>query len=147
MYRENMRKRARKPGEYEEFIFRRENVFDFDAWYRAHFHDDFDTKLRDERIKTYSKQYEEQMKRILEGQHIRPPRPFVERKELSDIEKQMIEMEENEIKKDIRQTLKLAGYFLITFLIITYIIDKRREEGPYEDLYVKKKQLAKTEEK
>lgn len=146
-YRENIRKRGRKPGDHEEFTFRRENVFDFDAWYRAHFHDDFDKKIRDERIKTYTRQYIEQMERISQGHGIRPPRPYVERKEPSDIEMQIMEMEEREIKKAFKNALMLAGCLLFAAMMMMYILDNSRENGPYEDLYAKSKQLTKTEKK
>lgn len=139
-YRANMRKNARRPREDEEFTFRRENVFDFDAWYRAHFNDDFDTKLRDERIKQYAEQYKEQKQRILRGDmfRIRPPRPYLERKEPSDIENQMEEMTQKEIRREIKNTLLLGIIVIVSISIALAIMDKENVSGPYEDLYAKK---------
>lgn len=138
-YRENMRKRTKKPSGDEEFIFRRENVFDFEAWYKAHFNDDFDTKLRNERIKQYAEQYNEQKMRILRGEfRIRPPRPYLERKPQSDIEYQMEEMTRNDMRKEIQNTLLLGIIVMFCFCAILIIMEKEKSKGPYEDLYAKK---------
>lgn len=145
-YRENMRKKTKKPSGDEEFIFRRENVFDFEAWYKAHFNDDFETKLRNERIKQYAEQYDEQKMRILKGEfRIRPPRPYLERKPLSDIEYQMEEMTRNDMRKEIQNTLLLGIIVMLCFCVALIIMEKERSKGPYEDLYAKKQKTPSDE--
>lgn len=150
-YRENMRRKTKRSSEDEEFTFRRENVFDFDAWYRAHFHDDFDTKLRDERKLEYAKQYEEQMKRMAQGYRIRPPRPYAEPKDISDIEKQIMEMEEKEIKKQIKDVLLFTVICIVGLVIVVRIVEKTIDENfrGYQDFYKtqNEKPAIKTDEK
>lgn len=141
IFRENMRKRSKKPSEGEdESTFRRENMFDFDAWYRAHFHDDFDTKIRDERKKMYAEQYQEQMERISKGLYrIRPPRPYTERKERSDIDYLKMEMEAEEMKKEITNAVKLALILIVGLVFAAYILQKYIDGNtqPYQDQFAK----------
>ena len=142
IFRENMRRKSKKPSEGEEFTFRRENMFDFDAWYRAHFHDDFDTKIRDDRKKMYAEQYQEQMERISKGLYrIRPPRPYAERKERSDIDYQKMEMEAEEMKKQITNLVKLAMILIVGIVYATYILQKYMDDNtqPYQDPYTKQR--------
>lgn len=137
-----MRKRAKKSNsEDEEFTFRRENMFDFEAWYNAHFNDDFETKMRNERIKKYAEQYQEQKERILRGEtfRVRPPRPYLERKDPSDIEMQMEEMTQTQIRNEIRNTLMLGMIVMVSICIAIIIIETKKESGPYEDLYAKQR--------
>lgn len=72
-FRQNMRKKTRKPpsDEYEEFMSRRQNMFDFDAWYRAHFRGEYTDKIRNERAEQYAREYQEQMDRLARGVNIR----------------------------------------------------------------------------
>lgn len=138
-YRENMRKRTRRQSsEQDDFTFHRENVFDFDAWYRAHFHDDFETNLRKERIKQYTQEYKE---RLARDERFRPPRPYVEREEKppSDIEMQMEEMFRKEVRRHILNIFSIFMLFLIALLICVYIIEHQTEKIPFEELYAKKK--------
>lgn len=137
-FRKNMRKKAKQSKEYEEFVYRRENVFDFDAWYKAHFKGDYETNLRKERISQYDREYREQMERIIRGGRVRPPRPYVERKDPSDIEIQMEEMYRKEIRKEILNTLMMGVILLVGFLLVTYIIQERNTmKGPYVSPYEK----------
>lgn len=138
-YRENMRRNGTKSSYDEKFTFRRENVFDFDAWYRAHFNDDFDTTIRKERISNYKAQYQEQMERISRGQYrVRPPRPYVERK-WSDIENQIAEMEEKERREKIMTALRFGMLCIISFLTIIFILETNMDgnKKPYKDPYSK----------
>lgn len=139
-FRKNMRKKTKQSSkEYEEYVYRRENVFDFDAWYRAHFKDDFETNLRKERIRQYDEQYRDQIERIMRGGRIRPPRPYLERKDPSDIEIQMEEMYRKELRKDIANTLTLGVISLFgIFLVICIIFENNTMKGPYVDPYAKK---------
>lgn len=150
-YRENIRRKSQKPSEDEEFTFRRENVFDFEAWYRAHFHDDFETKIRDERKKMYAEQYQEQMERISKGLHrIRPPRPYPQRKEQSDIDYQTMEMEEKEFRKRIANIVQLVVIVIIGSIIVVYILQTYLDKNiqTYQDPYAKLEELsAKSKEK
>ena len=122
-YRENVRRKARESND-DDFTFRRENVFDFDAWYRAHFLDDFDTKIRDERKIKYAQQYAEQMRRMEQGYRIRPPRPYVERKEMSAIELQTIEMVREELKQKLKNILYMATICIVGMILTVYIVEK-----------------------
>lgn len=138
-----MRKRTKKPSGDEEFIFRRENVFDFEAWYKAHFNDDYETKLRNERIKQYAEQYNEQKMRILRGEfRIRPPRPYQERKPPSDIEYQMEEMARNDMRKEIQNTILLGIVLMFCFCVVLIIMEEKKSKEPYEDLYAKKQKTT-----
>lgn len=141
IFRENMRRKSKtKPSNDEEFTFRRENIFDFEAWYKAHFHDDFETKIRDERKQMYDRQYREQMERIARGLYrIRPPRPLAQHKRESDIDSQTIEMEEKELREQITNVLKLASIILVGLLIAVYILQKYLDRNiePYQDPYAK----------
>lgn len=142
IFRENMRQKSQKPSEYEEFTFRRENMFDFDAWYRAHFHDDFDAKIRDERKKMYAEDYQEQMERISKGLYrIRPPRPYPQRRERSDIDYQKMEMESEEMKGQITNSVKLAMILIVGIVFAVYILQKYIDENPqpYQDPFVKQR--------
>lgn len=151
-YRENMRRKPKKSSENEDFQFRRENMFDFEAWYRAHFHDDFETKLRKERIEKFAEQYQEQMRRISRGQYrVRPPRPYVDPQKQSDIEKQMFEMAEREYKEKILTTFNLGVMLFIAATIIACIIEYNKFQNvrPYEDPYAMQntEPLSDTEDK
>lgn len=140
IYRESMRRKARKPFNDEEFTFRRGNLFDFDAWYRAHFHDDFDTKFRNERMKKFAEQYQEQMEQMSQGKfRVRPPRPYVNRKEPSDIEDMIRIMAEREINMKIMNVVQLGIICIIAFSTILYILEyhEQRNVGPYKDPYAK----------
>lgn len=137
-----MRKRSKKPlSEEEEFTYRRENMFDFEAWYRAHFNNDFETKLRGERVKKFEQQYREQMERIARGHGIRPPRRFVEPKYPSDIEIQMEEMERAEIRKQIVNVLMLGMTLMVAMILVVFILERdAMQNGPYVDPYVRQKE-------
>lgn len=140
-YRANMRKKP-KSSDTDEFTFRRNNVFDFDAWYQAHFNDTYDTKLRKERIKFYSEQYKKEMERLSERDifNKRPPRRYVvDRKPLSDIEMQQMANMESETIKEIGNTLRFAFLCIFSVIIVMNIIEKRNSKtGPYQDPYAKK---------
>ncbi|XP_031638348.1 dnaJ homolog subfamily C member 17-like [Contarinia nasturtii] len=146
-YRENMRRKGKKRSESEEFQFRRENLFDFDAWYRAHFQEDYGSKIRKERIQKFAEQYQEQMMRISRGQYrIRPPRPYLERKELSDIEKQMYEMVEKEMNQKIMNVLHFGIICLIALFTVLCIIEYNNKKNavPYQDPYAKQNDESST---
>lgn len=152
-FRQNMRRRTKKPSEDDEFTFRRENVFNFEAWYRAHFHDDFETKIRDDRKKMYAEQYREQMERISKGlHHIRPPTPFAQHKQKSDIDYQMEEMVEKELRKQILNILQIGLIVIVFGFVGVCIFQKYLDQNiqPYEDPFAKqttKISSNKTEEK
>lgn len=145
-----MRKRAKKPlSEEEEFSYRRENMFDFEAWYRAHFNDDFETKMRSERRTQFEQQYREQMERISRRDgNVRPPRRFVEPKYPSDIDIQMEEMLNKEVRKEIANVLMLGLTLIVTLLLIVYLIESSSSKGPYVDPYAieKRKESPKTKD-
>lgn len=144
IFRQNMRKRAKKSSanDYEEYLHRRENVFDFDAWYRAHFQDDFEQKLRNERATQFSREYRQQMDRIMRGETIRPPRPFTDKDKqtLSDIEIQMEEMAKKELQKHVSNALMIWAIFMAIFFIVAYIIEAHTDKSPWVDPYVMKKE-------
>lgn len=144
-----MRKGARKPSanEDDEFMFRRENVFDFDAWYRAHFQDDFEKKLRNERALKFARDYQQQMERIMRGEQIRPPRPYSQRPTLSDIEIQMDEMEKKELHKDVSLVVLFLAIFIVSFFLVVCIIEANTDKSPWVDPYVIKKEKELEEEK
>lgn len=149
IFRQNMRKRAKKPpsNEYDEFAFRRRNVFDFDAWYRAHFQGDFSEKIRSERASKHAQDYQEQMDRIARGEHIRPPRPFPRRSEPpTDIEIQMAEMQSREFRKDIANMFMFIALFIVSFIITSYIVEIHTDKNPWVDPYVIKKEKEKRKE-
>lgn len=144
IFRQNLRKRAKKPSAYEdvEFILRRENVFDFDAWYRAHFQDDFEQKLRDQRASKFAREYQQQMDRIMRGDRIRPPRPFTAQDErtLSDIEIQMEEMAKKQYRRDVLSVFMFLAIFSVSFFIVVCIIEAHTDKSPWVDPYVIKKE-------
>lgn len=150
IFRQNMRKRAKRSpaNEYEEFLYRRQNVFDFDAWYRAHFQDDFEKKQRNERVTQLEREYHQQMERIMRGETIRPPRPFTVKddKALSDIEKQMEEMLKKEYQKDVSTVFMALALFLVAFVIVAYIVDTHTDKSPWVDPYVIRREKQREEE-
>lgn len=136
-YRENMRRKTNIRNDDEEYAFRRENVFDFEAWYRAHFQDDFDSRIRDERRIMYAKQYRVHMERIAKGYKIRPPIPHLQRKERSDIDEQILEMQRKELRENIKSILLFGLIFTISSIIAVSIIQNKIDEdkGPWVDQY------------
>lgn len=149
VFRQNMRKRAKRQSsnEDDEFTFRRENVFDFDAWYRAHFQGDFTEKIRNERVSKNAQEYQQQMDRIARGESIQPPRLFKRRNEpASDIEIQMAEMQIREFRKDTAQVFMFVGLCIVSFFIIAYIIEINTDKSPWVDPYVIKREREKKEE-
>lgn len=124
-YRENMRQKATRPQ--ENFKFRRERVFDFDAWYRAHFYDDFNPKTRNERVKQETEKTYEQRKEEMRIRHkfgIRPPRPFTDKKVQSDIDAQTEEMLERRRFKEIVNFMVLAIILLSAMAMCIHLIEQ-----------------------
>lgn len=147
-FRQNMRKKTRKPpsDEYEEFMSRRQNMFDFDAWYRAHFRGEYTDKIRNERAEQYAREYQEQMDRLARGVNIRPPRPLPRHSEPpSDIEIQLAEMHIKEFRKDIATIFFLIGLFFVGFFVSAYIIETNIDKSPWVDPYVIRREKEKAE--
>lgn len=149
-FRQNMRKKAKKKtaDEYEEFMYRRENMFDFDAWYQAHFRGDYTEKIRNERTMKNAREYQEQMDRIARGVYrVRPPRPLPQHDEPpSDIEIQIAKMEAKEFRKDVTHFFMFIALFLVSFFIAAYIIEENIDKSPWVDPYVIKREKEKAEE-
>lgn len=143
-----MRKRTKKQqsNEHEEYMYRRENMFDFDAWYRAHFQGDYTEKIRNERTTRNAREYQEQMDRLARGLHIRPPRPLPRHSEPpSDIEIQMAEMQSKEFRKDIVHIFMFIALFIISYGVAAYIVEKNADKTPWVDPYVIKKEKSAAE--
>lgn len=124
-FRKNMRKKPKNTNsDDEDYVYRRENVFDFDAWYKAHFENQFETKLRSERINQYEQQYREKVERIMRGGGVRPPRRYLQRKDPSDIEIQTEEMLQRKLRKDLALLFRLAIILIVGFVSIGIIIER-----------------------
>ena len=145
-----MRKKTRKhpTNDYEEYLYRRQNLFDFDAWYRAHFHGDFNDKIRNERASKYAQEYQEQMERIARGENILPPRPNPRRNDQpTDIEIQMAKMKIKEYRKDVAHVLIFLLCLIVSFILGAYIIELNTDKSPWVDEYAIRKQKEKEEKK
>lgn len=129
-----MRQKAKKPQEKSSFS--RPPVFDFDAWYRAHFFDDFDRKWKsesfdfeefDEEAEKAQTQKKSQEKADLKMRYkygFRPPKPFKDRPPPSDIEIQMELLHEKQKVDNVLNVLAFSSMILAVFLMCAYIIEK-----------------------
>lgn len=123
-YRDNMRKKAQQPK--ANAPFRGENVFDFETWYQAHFHDRYNPKQRKFQQKTEAEikleAYREKL-RILDEMR-RPPKRYTEREPLSDIDIQMMELQNKQIRKELWTTFWLFSILIVATFTTAYIIDQ-----------------------
>lgn len=123
-------------------------MFDFDAWYRAHFRGDYTEKIRNDRAMQYAREYQEHLDRIARGEDIRPPRPFPQRDvPPSDIELQMAAMQSKEFRRDIANIFWSIGIFIFSFFIIVCIIESNTDKSPWVDPYAIKREEEKAEKR
>lgn len=144
-----MRKRTKKQqsDDHEEYMNQRKNMFDFDAWYQAHFRGDYTGKIRNERTMKNAREYQEQMDRLARGVHIRPPRPLPRHSEPpSDIEIQTAQMQSREFRKDIAHICAFIALFIVGFTIAAYIVEANIDKTPWVDPYVIRREKEKAAE-
>lgn len=89
------------------------------------------------------------MERMARGYRIRPPLPYIQRRQRSDIDIQITEMQRKEIRDSIRDIFSMGLIFTIALFVVLAIVDNPHDKpfGPYIDPLKKADPPSKPEEK